>query len=114
MVILTVAEGNLPLLQFFASRTVKLQAPVTGGADIISEDVTHVVQHTNHTGSDGFGWRSTMLWYRRRTFRRGLTRFIVIYICFLPLLHHLHGFTDDHIAHWLELFLLRERNTLWF
>ena len=55
-----------------------------------------------------------MLWYRRRTFRRGLTRFIVIYICFLPLLHHLHGFTDDYIAHWLELFLLRERNTLWF
>ena len=66
MVILTVAEGNLPLLQFFASLTVKLQAPVTGGADIISEDVTHVVQHTNHTGGDRFGRWVKVLLSRRR------------------------------------------------
>ena len=114
MVVLTVAERNFPLLQFFSTLPVKLQATVTRRVDVIPEDIAHVMQHTNHTGSDGFGWRSTMLWYRRRTFRRGLMRFIVIYICFLPLLHHLHDFTDDHIAHWLELFLLRERNTLWF
>ena len=102
MVILTVAEGNLPLLQLLAPLPVELQAPVTGGADIISEDVTHVVQHTNHTGSDGFGWQGTAFRCWWSTFKCSL------------LLHHLHDFTDDHIAHWLELFLLRERNTLWF
>ena len=55
MIVLTMTERNLPLLQFFAPLSVKLQATVTGRTDIISEDVAHVMQHTNHTSSDGFG-----------------------------------------------------------
>ena len=66
MVVLTVAEGNFPLLQFLSTLPVKLQATVTGSADVIPEDVAHMVQHTNHTGGDGFGWRSTMLRTRLR------------------------------------------------
>lgn len=46
MVVLTVTERDLPLLQFFTALPVKLQAMVTGSTDVISEDVAHVVQHT--------------------------------------------------------------------
>ena len=45
MVVLTVTERDLPLLQFFTALPVKLQAMVTGSTDVISEDVAHVVQH---------------------------------------------------------------------
>ena len=54
MVVLTVTERDLPLLQFLAALFVKLQATVTGRADVIPKDISHVVQHTNHTGRDGF------------------------------------------------------------
>ena len=103
MVVLAVTERNLPLLQFFAPLPIKLQATVTGSANVIPKDISHVVQHANHTGSDGFGWRSTVLWYKRSSFKHSLTLF-----------HHMHYFTDDHVAHRLELFLLRERHTLRF
>lgn len=54
MIVLAVAERDFPLLQFFAAFPVELQAAVTGSAYIIPEDISHVVQHTNHTGRDGF------------------------------------------------------------
>ena len=60
MVVLAVTERNLPLLQFFAAFFVKLQATVTGRADVIPKDISHVVQHANHTCSDGFGWWGTV------------------------------------------------------
>ena len=61
MVILTMAERDLPLLQFFSPLSVELQAAVTGSADIISEDIAHMVQHANHTGRYGFGWWGNVL-----------------------------------------------------
>ena len=39
---------------------------------------------------------------------------IILNIFILPLFHHLYHLSDDHIAHWLELLLLRERYTLRF
>mgnify|MGYP007038863631 CR=1 FL=1 len=66
MIVLTVAERNLPFLQFFASLSIKLQAAVTGSTDIISKDISHVVQHTNHTGRDGFRWWRVVLRTRWR------------------------------------------------
>ena len=99
MVVLTVAECNFPLLQFFAPLSVKLQASVTGSTDVIPEYVTHVVQHANHTCRDGVGWQGTAFRCWWSTFKCSL------------LLHHLYDLTDDHIAHWLELLLLRERYT---
>ena len=55
MIALTMAERNLPLLQFLAALSIKLQAAITRSTDIIPKDISHVVQHTNHTGNDGFG-----------------------------------------------------------
>lgn len=66
MVVLTVTERDLPLLQFFTALPVKLQAMVTGSTDVISEDVAHVVQHTNHARGDRFGRWSMMLLSRQR------------------------------------------------
>ena len=102
MIVLSVTERNLPLLQFFAAFSVELQAPVTGSTDVIPEYVTHVVQHANHTCRDGLGWWGTALRCWWSTFKCSL------------LLHHLYDLTDDHIAHWFELLLLRERHTCGF
>ena len=102
MVVLTVTERDFPLLQFFSALSVELQAPVTGSADVIPKDVAHVMQHTNHTCSDGFGLRGTALRDWWSTFKCSL------------LLYHLYDLTDDHVAHSLELLLLRERHTLRF
>ena len=55
MVVLAVTKRDLPLLQFFAALSIKLQAAITRSTDIIPEYVTHVVQHANHTCRDGFG-----------------------------------------------------------
>ena len=66
MIVLTMTERNFPLLQFFATLSVELQASVTGSADVIPKDISHVVQHTNHASGDGIGWWSTMLLTRWR------------------------------------------------
>ena len=55
MVVLAVAKRNFPLLQFLAPLPVELQATVAGSSDVTPKDISHVVQHTNHTGNDGFG-----------------------------------------------------------
>ena len=102
MIVLAVTERNLPLLQFFAAFSVELQATITRSTDVIPEYVTHVVQHANHTCRDGFGWWGTALRCWWSTFKCSL------------LLHHLYDLTDDHIAHGLKLFLLRERHTCGF
>ena len=104
MVVLAMTERDLPLLQFFSTLLVKLQALVIGSADVIPEDISYVVQHTNHTRSDGFGWWGTVLRCWWSTFKCSL----------LQLFQHLHDFPYDHIAHRLELFLLRERHTCGF
>ena len=62
MVVLAVTERNLPLLQFFAALPVELQAAVTGSADVIPKDISHVVQHANHARGDRFGrWRVVLM-----------------------------------------------------
>ena len=61
MIVLAVAERDFPLLQFFTALPVKLQAMVTGSTDVISEDISHVVQHTDHASGDGIGWWGTVL-----------------------------------------------------
>lgn len=66
MIVLTMTERDFPLLQFFSTLPVKLQATVTERTDVIPEDISHVVQHANHTGRDGFRWWSTMLSARWR------------------------------------------------
>ena len=48
MVILTMTERNLPLLQFLAALSVELQSTVTGSTDAIPKDISHVVQHPNY------------------------------------------------------------------
>ena len=69
VIVLAVAERDLPLLQFFAALPVELQATVTGRTDVVPKDVAHVVQHTNHTGGDRFGRWVTVLLSRRRVMR---------------------------------------------
>ena len=69
MIALTVAERNLPLLQFFAALSVKLQPPVTDSADVIPKDISHVMQHANHTSSNEFGWWRVVLLTRLRVMR---------------------------------------------
>ena len=54
MIVLAMTECNFPRLQF-AALLVKLQATVTGRADVIPKDISHMVQHANHTGGNGFG-----------------------------------------------------------
>ena len=66
MIVLAMTECNFPLLQFFTALSVKLQATVTGSACVIPKDISHVMQHANHTSRDGFGWWSTMLLTRWR------------------------------------------------
>jgi len=68
MVVLTVTERDLPLLQFFTALSVELQATVTGSTDAIPKDISHVVQHTNHTGGDRFGRWVTVSRGWHRTF----------------------------------------------
>lgn len=65
MIVLTMAEGNFPLPQFFAAFSVKLQATVTRSTDVISEDISHVVQHANNTSRNRFGWWGTVIRTRR-------------------------------------------------
>ena len=42
MIVPTMAERNLPLLQFLAAISIKLQAAITRSTDVIPEYVTHV------------------------------------------------------------------------
>ena len=41
MVILAMTERDLPLLKFFALLSTKLQAAVTGSADVIPKDIAY-------------------------------------------------------------------------
>ena len=77
MVVFTVAKRDLPLLQFFTALPVKLQTSVTGSTGVVSEDFTHVVQHMNHTGGNGFGWRGTVLRCWWSAFKCSLLRLVV-------------------------------------
>ena len=110
MIVLAVTERNLPLLQFFAAFSVELQATITRSTDVIPKDISHVVQHANHTGRDGFGWQGTAFRCWWSAFKCSLLQ-LVAYNALILLLNHLHYFTYDHITHGFELFLLRERHT---
>ena len=68
MIVLAMTKCNFPRLQFLAALFVKLQATVTGRADVIPKDISHMVQHANHTGRDGFRRRGTVSRGWHRTF----------------------------------------------
>ena len=52
MIVLAMTECNFPRLQFLAAFSVELQATITRSTDVIPKDISHVVQHANHTCSD--------------------------------------------------------------